>query len=49
MKGWHLLRHSFPSNLAVKGVDQPLIDAWMGHQTEETEETVSTNPTPAST
>jgi integrase len=33
--GWHLLRHSFASNCAAKSVDQRLIDAWMGHQTEE--------------
>ena len=35
LKGLHLFRHSFASNLAVKGVDQRMIDAWMGHQTEE--------------
>jgi site-specific recombinase XerD len=29
------LRHSFASNLAAKGVDQRMIDEWMGHQTEE--------------
>jgi integrase len=28
-------RHSFASNLAAKGVDQRVIDGWMGHQTEE--------------
>jgi integrase len=33
--GWHLLRHSFASNCAAKGIDQRLIDEWMGHQTEE--------------
>ena len=35
MKGWHVLRHSFASNCAAKGVDQRLIDSWMGHQTLE--------------
>ena len=34
MRGYHVLRHSFASNLASKGVDQRLIDLWMGHQTE---------------
>jgi len=33
--GFHTLRHSFASNLAIKGVDQRIIDRWMGHQTEE--------------
>jgi integrase len=33
--GWHVLRHSFASNCAAKGIDQRLIDEWMGHQTEE--------------
>jgi integrase len=33
--GWHCLRHSFASNCAASGVDQRLINAWMGHQTEE--------------
>lgn len=32
---FHTFRHSFASNLAIKGVDQRLIDEWMGHQTEE--------------
>lgn len=35
VRGWHVLRHSFASNCAAKGVDQRLINAWMGHQTEE--------------
>ncbi len=35
MRGWHVLRHSFCSALAAKGVDQRLIDEIMGHQTEE--------------
>jgi integrase len=33
--GFHTYRHSFASNLAARGVDQRIIDAWMGHQTEE--------------
>lgn len=33
--GFHTFRHSFASNLAAKGVDQRIIDRWMGHQTEE--------------
>jgi integrase len=35
LKGLHVLRHSFISNCAARGVDQRLIDAWAGHQTEE--------------
>lgn len=35
LKGWHVFRHSFASNCAAKGVDQRLIDEWMGHQTED--------------
>ena len=35
MRGWHVLRHSFASNCAAAGVDQRVIDEWMGHQTEE--------------
>jgi integrase len=33
--GFHTFRHSFASNLAVAGVDQRVIDQWMGHMTEE--------------
>jgi integrase len=33
--GWHCFRHSFISLCASKGVDQRLIDDWVGHQTEE--------------
>lgn len=33
--GFHTFRHSFASNLALQAVDQRLIDAMMGHQTEE--------------
>ena len=35
LRGWHVLRHSFISNCAAGGVDQRLIDAWVGHTTEE--------------
>ena len=35
LSGWHLFRHSFCSNCVAAGVDQRLIDAWVGHQTEE--------------
>lgn len=34
VQGYHGLRHSFASNCTLKGVDQRIIDAWMGHQTE---------------
>jgi integrase len=34
LRGWHALRHSFASNCAAAGVDQPFVNAWMGHQTE---------------
>jgi integrase len=33
--GFHTYRHSFASNLACLGVDQRIIDEFMGHQTEE--------------
>lgn len=32
--GFHTYRHSFASNLAAAGVDQRLIDEFMGHTTE---------------
>jgi integrase len=35
LRGWHAFRHSFCSNCAAAGVDQRLIDAWVGHQTDE--------------
>ncbi len=35
LRGWHTLRHSFISALASKGVDQRLIDEFVGHQSEE--------------
>lgn len=34
LRGWHVFRHSFASNLAAKGVDQRFIDEFLGHQTE---------------
>ena len=35
IRGWHVFRHSFISNCASQGVDQRMIDAWTGHQTDE--------------
>ncbi|MCA9124181.1 MAG: site-specific integrase [Planctomycetaceae bacterium] len=35
LHGWHIFRHSFCSNCAAAGVDQRVINAWVGHQTEE--------------
>jgi integrase len=35
LRGYHVLRHSFISLCASGGVDQRLIDEWVGHQTEE--------------
>lgn len=35
LRGWHLFRHSFCSNCAARGVDQRIINSWVGHQTEE--------------
>jgi integrase len=34
VKGYHVLRHSFISALANKGIDQRIIDEMVGHQTE---------------
>jgi integrase len=34
VRGFHVLRHSFASNLATAGVDQRKIDRWMGHSTD---------------
>ncbi|QDT37672.1 tyrosine-type recombinase/integrase [Stratiformator vulcanicus] len=34
MPGWHCFRHSFISNLASEGVDQRIIDEFVGHSTE---------------
>jgi integrase len=35
VRGWHNFRHSFISACASKGIDQRLIDEWVGHSTEE--------------
>ena len=35
LSGWHCLRHSFISNLACKGIDQRIIDDFVGHTTDE--------------
>lgn len=35
LRGWHVFRHSFCTNCAAKGIDQRVINAWVGHQTEE--------------
>ncbi|TWT46392.1 tyrosine-type recombinase/integrase [Botrimarina hoheduenensis] len=35
VRGFHVFRHSFASNAMAEGIDQRMIDAWMGHQTEE--------------
>ena len=35
LRGFHVFRHSFCSNLARHGVDQRKIDAFVGHQTDE--------------
>lgn len=35
VKGWHCFRHSFCSKCAMKGIDQRIIDAWVGHTTED--------------
>ncbi|MEM8671636.1 MAG: tyrosine-type recombinase/integrase [Planctomycetota bacterium] len=34
IKGWHCLRHSFISSCASKGIDQRMIDEWVGHTTD---------------
>jgi len=35
IKGWHCFRHSFCSNCAMKSIEQRIIDAWVGHTTED--------------
>ncbi len=35
VRGFHVFRHSFASNMAREGVAQGIIDSHMGHQTEE--------------
>lgn len=34
LRGWHSFRHAFCSNAAAAGIDQRIINAWVGHQTE---------------
>ena len=35
LRGWHVLRHSFCSNCARRGVPDSIIDSWMGHRGDE--------------
>jgi integrase len=35
VRGWHLFRHTFISLCVMRGIDQRLIDSWVGHTTEE--------------
>jgi integrase len=35
LKGLHILRHSFISTCASKGIDQRMVDEWVGHATDE--------------
>ena len=35
VKGWHIFRHAFVALCASRGVDQRLIDEWVGHASEE--------------
>ena len=35
LHGWHLFRHSFCSNCAGAGIEQRIINDWVGHQTQE--------------
>ncbi len=34
LRGWHVLRHSFASICAMKGVRETTISKWMGHETD---------------
>lgn len=34
LRGWHVLRHSFASICAMKGVRESTINSWMGHETD---------------
>lgn len=36
VRGWHVLRHSFISACASRGIDQRLVEAWAGHMSKET-------------
>ena len=36
MKGWHVLRQSFISNCASQGIDQRIIQEWVGHLSPDT-------------
>jgi integrase len=36
IRGWHVLRHSFISICAADGVDQRMLQQWVGHLSEET-------------
>ena len=35
LRGWHVFRHSFCSNCAAKGIDQRVINAWVGHLSDD--------------
>lgn len=35
LRGWHVLRHSWCSNMVAAGIDQRIIDEVMGHTTEQ--------------
>lgn len=35
LRGWHVLRHSFISGCASKGIDQRLVQSWAGHMSAE--------------
>lgn len=35
VRGFHVLRHSFASICAARGIARDVIDRWLGHQTEE--------------
>jgi integrase len=35
VRGWHVLRHSFITICAARGVDQRIIDQWVGHTSDE--------------
>jgi integrase len=35
VRGWHVMRHSFISACAIKGIDQRMLQEWVGHQTAE--------------